>query len=253
VIRLFMKGEDQMDPRVARDVRILKIYSAGLTLICAVLLLSAFQSGQKTKFQEIDVERINIVEPDGKIDLAISNAVRFPPPVLNGKVMKRSGEVGKGTPGMIFFNGDGEEQGGLAWNSRREDGKYSAGAALMFDQYKQDQTIGLQYSDDNGKRTAGLMVWDHPETPITDIWEKSQEIAKMKPGPEKDQAQKRLAEAWGAQRVFAGKRGDKSAALLLSDTEGKVRIQVVVDASGNPKIDFLDANGEAIYSLPPAR
>ena len=172
---------------------------------------------------------------------------------MSGKVMKRSGEVGKGTPGMIFFNGEGEEQGGLAWNSRRKDGRYSAGAALMFDQYKQDQTVGLQYSDENGKRTAGLMVWDHPDTPITDIWDKSQEIAKMKPGPERDQAQKRLAEEWGAQRVFAGKRSDKSAALVLSDTKGKARLQIIVDPSGNPKIDFLDADGKTIYSLPPAR
>lgn len=242
-----------MDQKLARDVRMLKAYSAGLTLVCAVLLLSAFQSGQKTKFQEIDAERINIVEPDGKMDLAISNAARFPPPVMNGKVMKRSGEVGKGTPGMIFFNGDGEEQGGLAWNSRRENGRYSAGAALMFDQYKQDQTVGLQYGDDNGKRTAGLLVWDHPDTPITEIWDQSQQIAKMEPGPEKDQALKRLAEKWGAQRVFAGKRADTSAAIVLSDTKGKARLQIMVDPSGNPKIDFLDANGKAVYSLPPAK
>jgi hypothetical protein len=242
-----------MERKLARDVRILKTCSAGLTLICAILLLSAFQSDKKARFEEIDVERINIVEPNGKIDLAISNAARFPPPVMNGKVMKRSGEVGRGTPGMIFFNGDGEEQGGLAWNSRSEGNKYSAGPALMFDQYKQDQIIGMQYNDDNGKRAAGLVAWDHPDTPITDIWDKSQEIAKMKPGPEKDQAQKRLSEEWGAQRLYVGKMADKSATLVLSDTAGKARLRIMVDAAGNPKIEFFDAGGKALYSLPPGK
>jgi len=30
-----------------------------------------------------------------------------------------------------------------------------ANAELMFDQLKQDQTIGLSYSESNGQRTAG--------------------------------------------------------------------------------------------------
>ena len=51
------------------------------------------------------------------MDLVISNQKLFPPPVLNGKVMERSGQ---GMPGMIFFNGNGDEQGGLAWNSGAE-------------------------------------------------------------------------------------------------------------------------------------
>ena len=40
----------------------------------AVLTLAAFkgQSTQRTNFTEIDVERINIVEPDGKLRMVIS-------------------------------------------------------------------------------------------------------------------------------------------------------------------------------------
>ncbi len=237
-----------MQAKLARDVRLLKLYSVIMTLAFGVLLLTAFQTERKTKFGEIDVERINIVEPNGKIDLAISNQKRFPPPVLNGRVMKRSGEA---MPGMIFFNGNGDEQGGMGWSSGTKDGKYWAGAALMFDQYNQDQTVGVVYDDNNGQRAAGLRVWDHPETPITDIWDKSQAIEKMSPGAEKDQAKKRLAEEWGAQRVFIGKQADKSAVLLLSDGKGKTRIKLAVDAAGNPNIFLLDENGNTIYTLPP--
>jgi hypothetical protein len=242
-----------METELRRDVRFLKIYSLALTLAFVLLFLAGFQTDRKTKFEEIDMERLNVVEPNGKIDLAISDAARFPPAVLNGRVMKRSGDVGKGTPGMIFFNGNGEEQGGLAWNSRKENGKYSASAGLLFDQYNQDQTIGLEYSDDNGQRSAGLRVWDHPDTPLTDLWDKSQEIAKMKGGPERDAAPKKPSHEWGAQRVFVGKQPDKSAVLMLADAKGKARIKIAVDAAGNPNLSFLDEIGKAIYTLPPSK
>jgi len=239
-----------MENKLVRDVRYLKIYSLGLTLVLAVLLLSAFQQNYKTKFDQIEAERINIVEPNGKIDLAISNKKLFPPPVLNGKEMVRSVDVG---PGMIFFNGNGDEQGGLIWNGRAKDGKYEAGAGLLFDQYNQDQTVGLSYDDENGQRSAGLTVWDHPDYPITEIWDKSQIIEKMKPGAEKDDAVKNLHKQWGSQRVFVGKQPDKSAVLLLADLKGNTRLRIEVDAAGNPKLAFLDETGKVIYTLPPAK
>jgi hypothetical protein len=242
-----------MENQLRRDVRFLKLYAVAMTLAFAFLVLAAFQTDNRTKFREIDVERINVVEPNGKLDLAISNAKQLPPPVLNGKVMTRSGDIGSGTvPGMIFFNGNGEEQGGLAWSSHSENGKYSAGAGLLFDQYNHDQTVGLVYEDNNGKRSAGMRVWDHPDTSLTDIWDESQKIAKMKPGSERDSAQKKLAEAWGVQRVFVGKQADKSAILMLADAKGKTRLKIAVDAAGKPTIDFLDENGKSIYTLPPS-
>lgn len=242
-----------MEAKMLRDIRLLKIYALFTTLICGTLILTAFQSNAKKRFDEIDVERINVVEPNGKLDLTISNAVRFPPPVLNGKVMKRSGEVGRGTPGLVFFNGNGEEQGGLAWNSRVENGKFTAGAALMFDQYNQDQTVGITYDDSNGQRSAGLHVWDHPDIPLTEIWDRSEVIAKMKPGAERDAAMKKLSEDWGSQRVFIGKQPDRSAVLSLADTKGKARIRISVDATGAPRIEFLDEAGKTTYSLPPTK
>ena len=37
-------------------------------------------------------------------------------------------------------------------------------AGLMFDQLKQDQTIGFSYTESNGRRTAGFQVWDRADT-----------------------------------------------------------------------------------------
>ena len=49
--------------KLQKEVRFLKIYAVVTTLFCAIFLLSAFvMQGKKQKFEEIDVERINIVE-----------------------------------------------------------------------------------------------------------------------------------------------------------------------------------------------
>ncbi len=62
-----------METRIEKEVRVLKIYAAIATLACAVFCLSAFVlQTKKQKFEEIDVERINIVEKDGKLRMVIS-------------------------------------------------------------------------------------------------------------------------------------------------------------------------------------
>ena len=52
------------------------------------------------KFAEIDVERINIVEKDGKFRMVISNKERQHPGIIDGKTLPRE----EGRPaGMLFF------------------------------------------------------------------------------------------------------------------------------------------------------
>ncbi len=52
-----------MHDKLLRDVRLLKAYSAVITLLLLVLAcLAANQVQQKPRFEEIDVERINVIE-----------------------------------------------------------------------------------------------------------------------------------------------------------------------------------------------
>lgn len=234
----------------------MKAYALITTCLFGALLLYGFKlADQKSKFEEIDVERINIVEKDGKVKLIISNKDRAPDPILDGKSYPlRQGGNGAG---MIFLNEKGDECGGLVYHGDTKDGQYRAGAALLFDQYRQDQTIGLQYNDNNGRRSAGLTVWDRPDTPLAETVEKLEAIRKMNDGPEKTEAMKKLQEAagrgeFGVTRLVVGKGADKSAKLMMADTKGRPRINLLVDESGAPKLEFLDEKGQVIYSLPPA-
>jgi hypothetical protein len=94
-----------------RQMRFLKAYCAVATLACAVFLLTAFSAqSRRQKFEEIDVERINIVEKNGKLDMVISNQERQHPGIFNGKIIERKSPR---PPGIIFFNHLGDEMGGL--------------------------------------------------------------------------------------------------------------------------------------------
>lgn len=232
-----------METKLEKEVRLLKAYAAVATLLCAMFVLSAFtMQSRKQKFGEIDVERINVVERDGKLKLVISNQERQPDGVEAGKVLPRDTK----TPGILFYNDEGDECGGLVFNGRKKDGKVDASASLTFDQYQQDQTVQLAYSDSDDYRLVGLRIKDRPDIPQPEHARRLEEVGRMKDGPEKAAAMKPLL---APDRVFVGKSGS-NAAVFLFDTEGKPRIKMAVDGSGNPRLSFLDAAGRVIQTLP---
>src|SRR5215210_6427720 len=129
-----------METRLEREVRFLKIYAAVLTLLCAAFVLSAFATqNRRQKFEEIDVERINVVEKDGRVKLVISNKARQTPVVVDGKTFGRPGER---WPGLIFFNEKGDEVGGLHFGGNTGEGQH---LSLTFDKFRGDQTVALQH------------------------------------------------------------------------------------------------------------
>src|SRR5262245_55058114 len=235
--------------KLQRDVRLLKAYAFVGTLLLVVLLFAGFvQTAQKTKFTEIDVERINIVEKDGKLKMVISNSERQHPGVIDGKTLSRTRPAG-----MLFFNDKGDECGGLSFSGDQKDGKTGASALLAFDRFRQDQTVGIQYGESNGQYYAGLRVWDRSDESLGEVVDRLQAIQNMPDGPEKTQAMQKLREmpaANGPQRVFVGKTREKAAALTLSDPQGRPRLQLMVDAQGAARLEFLDEKGSVVQRLP---
>jgi hypothetical protein len=238
-----------MESKLEREVRILKAYAAVATLVGAVLVLSAFTTqNRKQKFQEIDAERINIVEKDGSIRLVVSNQERSPGPIQRGKPFAYPGGS---RAGMIFYNDEGTEDGGLIFSGKRENGKVSAVGSLTFDQFEQDQTIALQYVDDEGKRRAGLAINDYP-TSLSglELDEKRKAMNRMPDGPAKTEERQRLRQYSYKTRMYAGRGRDGDSIVQLSDAEGRPRLQLVVAADGAARIEFLNESGQVTSRLP---
>ncbi|MGH9863866.1 MAG: hypothetical protein ACRD4H_00470 [Candidatus Acidiferrales bacterium] len=240
--------------RFISSPRFLVIYSCVLTVVFMATILSGFaQNERKNSFDQIDVQRINIVGPDGKNQLVISNRQEIPEAIIDGKTFQSHGR--HDGAGLIFYNSEGDEDGGLAFESKKTTDGYAAGGDLMFDQHKQDQIVGIEYSDDNGKRKAGLHVWDRPDADLAEQAERVETIRNMPAGTEKDTAMKKLQEeaktgAFGATRVFVGKTQDKNATVLLCDARGNPRLTLKVTPSGAAEIDFLDENGNVTRRVP---
>ena len=244
-----------MDTNLQRDVRWLKIYALCSTAAFTVLALAAFRQPNvpgRAKFEELDVERINVVEKDGKLRLVISNRERSPGPIAYGKPF---GYAGGSRPGMIFFNDEGTENGGLTFSGKRQpDGKYGSTVHMSFDQYNEDQIIVLQYTDDNGRQRKGLQIADRADVPILDVVKQQDSIQKMPNGPAKDSAMKRFleprpGEPLFAQRVWVGRDPAKAAMLLLADKMGHTRLRLAVDSLGKASLDFLDERGKVTRSI----
>jgi hypothetical protein len=129
-----------------REIRLLRAYAVVTTILFVVALLAVtgMAQRQRQRFTEIDVERINVVEPDGRLALAIANTQRIAAPMIDGKELPLELSQGRvGSAGMIFFDPQGTEVGGLTFRTElRPDGTYTATRSLTFDQHQQDQSSG---------------------------------------------------------------------------------------------------------------
>jgi hypothetical protein len=238
-----------METKLERDVRFLKRGAVIAMLAFGVFVICAFTvQNRKQKFEEIDVERINIVEKDGAVRLVISNKERSPGPIQRGKPF---GYPGGGRPGMIFYNDEGTENGGLIFSGKRENGKATAVGSLTFDQFDQDQTIALQYIDDDGKKRAGLAITDYPTTISSmEFDEKWKAMIRMPEGPAKNEEAQRLRQYRPNQRVYVGRGRDGNSIVQLSAADGKPRLRLIVEADGSARIEFLNERGEVVDRFP---
>lgn len=203
------------------------------------------------KFGEIDVERINIVDPDGTLRLTISNKARQPDAVMDGKFLRsRKGESGAG---FIFFNEEGDECGGFNWRGARTEEGFSAGAGFSFDQFKSDEALTMSYSESETGRFVGLRIQDRPtDAPISQVvTEELHPAMEMEEGDEKAARIASIREKFaGRERVMLGRGREGEAALILGDSKGRPRIKIYVDADDTPKFEVLGENGEVTFTLP---
>jgi hypothetical protein len=231
--------------------RFLTIYSGVVTILFAVTTLSGFACApKKASFDEITVGRINIVEPDGTLRMVLSNKTNSPGLILKGKEYQHPNRK---TAGVIFFNEEGTENGGLSFGGAKDkDGVHSSGH-LSFDQYDQDQVFTIDAGEQNGRRQSGLGIWDRGDYPIMEALEVVQRIQKL-PAAERDGELKkfRASHPGDAQRAYLGRAADRSVGLRLMDQQGRDRLRLRVDPEGTPVLQFLDAAGKVTAQLPPA-
>jgi hypothetical protein len=249
---------DQRLRQLDRDLRLIRRYAVTATLLLGALSVVAFRQAGQTRFTEIDVERLNVVEKNGTLRLAIANRDRYSPIIFYGKAYPGlRGGSSPGMAGMTFFNEEGTENGGFGWRGRStEGGGHSAAASLTFDQFNQDETLALMYNDQSGRRSVGFLVFDEPNASIQPVFDSLMAVNALPDGPEKTRRLEQVRE-WRrnlperrATRLFAGKDPTKATMVLLADPQGRPRLRMSVDSLGASKIEFLDEGGKVTYAVP---
>lgn len=232
-----------MENKLIKELKFLKIYCIILTLAIAFLLYKNIYTPDLEKFKEIDVERINIKEKNGDLKLVISNNEMQDMGSVNGqKLPKRERAAG-----LIFFNSDGDECGGLIYDGNSEE----AVLVLSVDKYQDDQVMQLQYMEDtkNDQRKYGLQLWEYG---AEDGFSRRMELFEKYKSTE-DQEEKKIIikklqdEGLLMQdRLFVGKKMTNEFGLFINDSNGKPRIKIYVDKNNNAKLEFLDEEGNVI-------
>ena len=180
--------------------------------------------------------------------MVISNQERQHPGMMDGKIY----QTRKRPPGIIFFNEEQDEVGGLAYYGNQTDGGNQL--FLSFDQYKDDQIMQLlEYTRENGDNRYGLQLWEREKSlkmndrmAIMDSLDKEGynyrqklEYLKLKNG----------GEPILAPRMFVGRNYNRETGVFLQDKNGIDRMRLYIDSNNLPKLEVLDEKGELIKDV----
>jgi hypothetical protein len=161
-----------------------------------------------------------------------------------------SERMGQRPPGLLFFGENGNEVGGLVFDGNQGKGQ---GGSLTFDKFRSDQTIQFVHEErPDGTYFAGLKLNDQ-NIPLNELMEKLKVIEKLPSKESQESAYNDLREQGllMVERLRIGRDRDESSLLQMKDAKGKVRLEIRVEADGNPRLIFKDSNGRTTYSLPP--
>lgn len=208
----------------------------GFTLLAITFLgFNAFTPGKikNQRFSTIDVERINIVEPDGKVKMIITNVDQFP----TGEGTKINGfqtnKTRKKRSGMLFFNEEGIECGGFIYDGRKKGNGHSSGLSLTYDQYDGDQVMQLRNidsKDEKGNRRVNSMLVFNDRSADESI--SNNKVGRSTP------------------RIMLGKTGSKKNGLFLYDNNGKPKAMFYIGTDNKPRLETYNDNMEVIHSWP---
>lgn len=190
----------------------------------------------------ITAQRINIVEPDGTLRLVISNRSQFPGVVLRGVETEHPNR--NNVAGLVFYNDEATENGGLLWNGSRTTDGAAGYVHLSFDNYEQDQTLLVEAIDKgHDHRVQRIEFIDRPDWPLLELV-----------GLGEHESRQYLAthDAPAIPRMRLAREEDGSVGLTLRDQDGRDRIVLQVSADGSPALRVLDDNGRVVAQLPNA-
>lgn len=246
-----------MQSSLIRQIRILQVAVLALLAITTALCINLFHPLlPKQTFKVIDAGRVNIREKDGILKAALSNSAGF-------NEAYRAEHGGVAFSGLMFYNEEGQETGGLVYRGKAIPGGQDADVTLTFDQYRQDQNVYLhheEFKDAQGLRVDdGLTINARPDwTKVKDEYSIYGQLEKLPP-EKRDELQLKSAQAgeislrrlfFGVQRGIKDNKPYDDTGVFIKNKWGRNAIKLYVDNDNRPHFEVFDSLGKSIlYEL----
>lgn len=223
---------------------------AGAMIVIAASTVAARVGAapRNERYDEITVRRLRVVDASGATRLILTGKP-IPEGTIDGKLMPRIGPP-RDNAGMIFYNDNGDEQGGLTYSGA----KGEQGMALTFDAWRQDQALELQHGSGPYGSDSFIAGNELPKDSLYDVISAFEREFAATARTEQERAtllrRYRREGKFGRQRWQIGNRGGPSE-LKLNDSAGRTRLRLSVTPEGEARVEFLDTSGTVVKSITP--
>jgi len=234
------------EEQLVKKVQFLKIWLLISNLAIAFLFYKVLTG--KLSTDEVTTKRINIIGENKDLRMVISNETRQHSGRIEGKDVPHRDRPA----GIIFFNNEGNESGGIISNVTSKDGSTNSGMSFTMDRYNHDQVIQILnneiYKDGDEKIQRGLLISEFPKgAKFFNLNNEYEEILKIKDKKLQREKTIDLIRREGAKkRVYLGRSFKNEAGLTLYDQSGKPKLKIFVDDKGQPKFEYAGNNGKMI-------
>jgi hypothetical protein len=245
-----------MESVLLRQLRVLEGLVIVLLVVTAALVVNLWFPFIPQRVKVLDAQQINIREKDGTLKAVLSNSEGF-------SKIGESRRQGVPFSGLMFYNQEGDEEGGLVYSGKAIPGGQDADVTLTFDQYRQDQNIYLHHEEHKDARMRsiddGLTIISRPD------WSQVKEEYTLYAAMDKLSREERdalrlksLQEGKiSTRRLFVGdRRGVKDntpyddAGIFIKNRWGRDSIKLYVDYDNKPHLEVYDQLGKSVvYEL----
>ena len=232
---------------IRRKVNFLTGYAIISTVLFSSFILFSFSEKDKNlKLDELTLKRLNLISEDGSLRMVISNENRQHPGRMNGKDFSKR----ERPAGIIFFNNEGDECGGIIANVTSEKSSINSGMSFTMDNYHDDQVVQIlndeTYENGNSAIQRGLIINEFPiGSNIVSRNLKFEELEKIENENERNEKMNDLWQKEGSKRrLFVGRNKNNDSGLFLYDSNGKPKMKIYVDKNGNPRLETINNKGK---------
>jgi len=178
-------------------------YAIASTLMICFFSLSSFKAKKEEKsIDEIIAKKITIVGEDNLPRMVLSNENRQHSGRMNGKEWPKR----ERPSGIIFFNNQGDECGGLVYQTKEKDGNIISGMSFTMDNYKDDQVVQILNDEfyANGKAYVqrGININQYPTG--TNIDDRNKKIEAINTIADEKERKQKLQELFEKRRGWCG-------------------------------------------------